>query len=278
MSDGDMSPLYLDAAARASRRSRDILFIMLIPTALTFSGFWNTRPDAWVALRVRRLTEIVRLLRTQPQNVTNNGYSLGEAEVQLGNLRKTQSEAATVHMPILNSAVDVNDIGLFSGIVLLTLMLWFRVALWQECNAVRNAFAEARRHSALKLCYDVLTAQQFLSRAVSLNEAPRDAPPFNPMRLFVGTPLLIFTAVVWRDVRTSTILHRYGLDGAAIVLQTTLSALCLFGLLFITIRCFGLLRRLDNEWRAAAADALIIVAQRAKEAEAADAITPETVT
>ena len=177
---------YVEAAARATTRGRDILVLIIIVSVLIFGAFWNSRQGSWGNSRIRSTADVLRLQNLLSQRATANDPEAisaldkqladpkfervreyveirpflnqpGAAAEMLKKLEEIQTEHVLyLRLPFFGLIVDVNDLGMLGGFAFTVLLLWFRFALWHERANLEMTFAEGERHHsrkfAMKLC------------------------------------------------------------------------------------------------------------------------------
>jgi uncharacterized membrane protein len=256
---------YLEAATESSVRSRRILVLLITASILTFTAFWNSRDTAWILTRVQWAEKLEALLR-KPQ-VSHERLSVEESRLMERAKYyhiETLDDAKHFHehlldlmaehvlyvrVPVLGVAFDINDLGVFSGITLMVLLLWCRFALWHERRNLELCREQAKPEDA-EAAYRYLAMRQLLTIPPRLKD-PKDARIWALLVLVLFClPALIYAVVVGYDLLYSDFLP------AAIGLYTDLivEVLCLVVVLVLSLLCMLLLSSIHKTWNKFAED------------------------
>src|SRR5262249_5811275 len=142
----------------SSARSRHILVILIAASILVFAGFWNARDASWITTHLKWAAKIEAQIRHPPVGPPSEEQrkiqdratayqieNIGEAQHFHQHLLDLMAEHVLyLRVPILGLAFDVNDLGTFSGLAFLVLLLWARFSLWHELHNLRLCFAESK--------------------------------------------------------------------------------------------------------------------------------------
>src|SRR5947209_4102070 len=74
---------FIEASARATTRSREILILIIVVSVLVFGAFWNSRQTSWISERMSRLTDSHDLMKMRTE----------AAALPFGSARRTALEA-----------------------------------------------------------------------------------------------------------------------------------------------------------------------------------------
>jgi len=253
---------YIEAADKASKRSREMLTVIIIVTALIASIFWNARQGGWLARRVAQMEHRVEILqKLNDPSFTMAGYTLEDARLALADLRRRQREQTeSVHIPVINTSLDINDVAIFSGAILILLMFLFRRALWQEVQATSHVFRTAESHDSLRPVYELLSPQQTLARAAPLDADEEHGQPWNALRLAAWAPMLVYFSLC---VRSGIMLTAdVDLTSLETWVYGWLTTIFFFAIIMLTRSLTAMLKSLDAIWLRAAGSAATHVASR----------------
>ncbi len=250
---------YLLAATESSIRSRRILVLLIIASILIFIAFWNSRDSSWVLTHVQWAEEIETLFR-QPQ-AHSKALSDGEKRIQAraGDYHIESAEDAQhfhehlldlmaehviyVRVPVLGVAFDINDLGIFSGITLMVLLLWCRFALWHERRNLQLCMAESRPKDR-KAVYRYLAMRQLLTIPPRLaDEKTARIWGWLVLALFC-LPALVYCLVVGDDLLFSGGLP----DTAGLAIDLIGEVLCLAVVIALSVLCVRLLLAIHATW------------------------------
>jgi uncharacterized membrane protein (DUF485 family) len=230
--DVDFKP-FLDAVVESSRRSRFILYLIIIDIIASFGLIQNYQPS-WMSTRVllyqhiyecweanyapptctavRKLMEDSSIARKNgkrpsipfalPDRIggtdfdSNKSESIRQFREHLNALIRKRADALVVQLPILGITFDINDLGLVSGSALLILLSLFRSVQIAEADNLRRADRRAPDDHSREL---ILMAQ-VLSRPKA---NPRLSWVLNRITFLV--PILVYGRIVCFDFRTQAL-------------------------------------------------------------------------
>lgn len=185
--DGPDGRAYVDAVAAASDRSRTIIYFILILMVLTFTSIRNNYYPDWMSARsgahqdlhrcllandlghrdCKAMSE--RLARTgytitgtakdlgfeltgtpgDENFVEANKYAISRLQFKIDAFEKKDIDLYTITIPLLGSFVDINDIWLISGVVMLFLLYLLRANLDQEYRNILYIFNNKQSYADL---------------------------------------------------------------------------------------------------------------------------------
>jgi hypothetical protein len=213
---------YIEGVTSASDRVRFVLIVMITASILSFSAFWNSRASGWVSQRLHlakvglqlcapapnglqtfgdadgpQFRDNARISKLPPEDVKLVGLAQSFYERRhyhsCDNLRnavrefdKTESENIEfIHVPFFGFGFDVNDLGMFSGIAFVVMLMWLRLSMESELRCVQVAFTQAKldtethhngsvKHPALSETYRLLGMYQVFTRVETVTNETTD--------------------------------------------------------------------------------------------------------
>ncbi len=165
--------------------------------------------------------------------------------------------AVVMRMPILGLAFDVNDLGLFSGIsfVVLMIMLIFSLSryheslflsLWKVRQICKDERRPCDRGSEANLVYHSLAMAQVFSKPPSLAR-PTGGGGRSLSRIILIVPLLIQGLIFWHDSNTMDIGQMFNDQSTATSIGAQL--FCIAVVLILTLICLAYTRSSEIRWR-----------------------------
>ncbi len=286
--DLDISKL-VESAGNSSRHSRWVVLVITTASILSFVAFMNSRQNSWINLRLelaklavgncvfpkeeevaKQCQEIRcwdangRLERAEKYLQIYKIDSRVELRESIANWRLIkQNQVLLLQVPLLGFSLDVNDLGLFSSTAFVVLLLLLRFWLTRELLNIRLVFAEARRSNKLRYCYLLMSMKQVLTVPPLVEQA--GVALWKPLlKILVFLPLFIQAIVYGHDLFSADIAYMFNVFNAALSLSFQTVALVV--IVFLTWICIKLVRLIDVEWDACAAE---LGEQMQKEAAAA---------
>jgi hypothetical protein len=232
---------YISIFSTSAGRVRYVIFILVVFSIIVFVAQWNTTNSSWMMKRYEKLNCLYDTTTGEKETAFNEriyketGKSF-RTRRELGDfLREYDKEIARVFVPEipgLGTRFDVNDLGLFSGIafVFLLVLLWFSLSREYENLriALRKVYAlhdEAGAHVSPD------SGANFLYHALAMTEVfsspPTLAQPFPSSMKRIGLslvfviPFAVQAYVVWVNYQTEGVPEAYGAS-AAMALQFVL--------------------------------------------------------
>jgi hypothetical protein len=253
---GAMSSLdiqdFLDAAGDASKRSRTATVVLVVASVLMFAGLLNSLQNHWM---------LKRLVAT---HATDSKYLAGKVPLQpeqeaqfrelfRGDFRQAMvksyvENAFTIRVPFFGVSFDVNDLGIFGGFSLMTILLLLRYALSREVENVRLGFDEAEKLGQRLDFYKLLAMRQVFTVPPAPGVRIGRLTTLAPKAVCV-LPLLACVAVGWHDLDTREIARMLGDGGDGRYLFVLLGEAvitCAVG--FLTVSVIHQLVHLDGLW------------------------------
>jgi len=220
---------YIDIFKTSSNRVRYLILILTIASVLVFTGIMNSRRGGWLNQRVvlarvalrhevwkdpkDRKAQVPGFIQDSVNQVRAAGewakrYSLDSdcaIQKRLEEMEKSHIQNALVmKMPILGLSFDVNDLGTFSGIAFVVLMLLLLTSLshqhqnlilclWRVRGICDNEKGLDKQDSRANLLYHGLAMTQVLAHPPTLARWRRGAVRHLPKLFFlppVSTQLL----------------------------------------------------------------------------------------
>jgi hypothetical protein len=264
---------YVNAAASSSSRTRNIIIVLIVSTVLVAIEIRNTS-YSWIdarieireaALKLYNPEKSALLVETNPVLYSRatmylkrrafdakNEDDKRRIERELDDYRKAAIENVSfVHIPFFGAVFDHNDIGMFAGFTFAVLLLWLRYSLARELNNLNLLFSRSVPKENLKRRYELLAMQQVLT-VPRIGNAPVQYRWIPRVLYFI--PLPIYLMQMYFDFRTVFgVGEVLGMGKSWLLVITSI----LFSILMFifSIWCIKILRKLDEVWDKAAAEA-----------------------
>jgi hypothetical protein len=128
----------IEATVESSKRSRQVVFIIILASVIAFCSYWNSRNESWIESRYQALSEVYgtvkgidTFLYIQDKNICSTNYipdtlnqfliprniktkqDIKDLRSILNDLRK---DTYLVKVPFLGIVFDINDLCIFSGL------------------------------------------------------------------------------------------------------------------------------------------------------------------
>jgi len=240
---------FLAAATEASKRTRKILFALVVASVLLLAALLNSLQDDWTAQRLRAMNDAEAGYVTKIIGPSEDAGPAEHAEryraLYQATARAYVETAFLVRVPLFGFTFDVNDLGILGGLALVVLLTIFRFALTREVDNLRIAFAHARPHEQRTPFYHLLAMEQVLT-APQTARLHRGSLIRNAPRVISFFPLAVYLAVVGHDLTTIDIgeqintMHTTILFGIELIALATITSL--------TIMVKRRLERIDATW------------------------------
>jgi hypothetical protein len=185
---------YIETATDASNRSRYLYIILLVSTILISIGLWNSLYNSWMVADLKnaykpRDNDATKDLLNISDAEELRKYQMGRCIDEQGTVKKVelcfdccaspaelawrdlqQSVMKThtenriiIRIPILGIPVHINDLGLFGGLTLITLLLLMRTSLSREIKNLGYSFKYALASGHLDEFYNALARRQLFT-------------------------------------------------------------------------------------------------------------------
>jgi hypothetical protein len=268
---------YVNAAAAASNRARNVIIVLVVATVLLAIEMRNTS-FSWLDERIAVRAEAIKLLqenydyeasdpdKEQPKVPShlflkdhrlrpNNTLGRELLARELDDYRKSAIEQVSLfHVPFFGAVFDHNDIGMFGGITFAVVLLWLRYSLAREVSNLNLLFDYEIEKSVFRIdpkrCYDLLAMQQVLTVPRLPNSPTRHRWRWIP-KLLYGIPAVVYFGQLFFDF----LLNHHGMwrvgevlgKGKMWLLVVSSSSLFVVVLVF-TVWCIRILREIDRVW------------------------------
>lgn len=281
--DYDFQP-YLQAVITASQRTRSLVYVLLIALIAIFAAYRNTAEPDWIDARLRQLQLAYDCLQrkdstgeckaaldyakgfmyTNPNKMPVSSESqmyddpsiyqpkptvppdqiemMKELQHQIEVLITQRTESLEVRIPLLGLQMDMNDLGLISGITLFFLMYIFLLLLTREeenINQATDKAVQSKNKDNLRL---LLMVQVFSSPSKSKTGVT------SAVYLAFALPFLLHLRILFTDIADpdSRATGIYLIGYPSFYAQMITEILCLFGILWVSIRSGQQWRHIDN--------------------------------
>lgn len=219
-----------------------------LPYWATYIGCAPSRPECYCPVLQKIYENDLRLYAARYEQMME---AVGQAFVETRFL---------VRAPVIGVALDVNDLGYFSGVGMTILMIWFVFCLRTEERNLALSFNEAEESNQLSEFYKLLAMRQVITspqRPFDANQVFRPRKLWNafPFRVELGRSrgpklLVLFPLAVYAWLTIHDFLTGY----ISIMLEAQVATLlfceivfCLW-LLYLTLQTLGLLSQIDSLW------------------------------
>jgi hypothetical protein len=155
-------------------------------------------------------------------------------------------ETYLVRVPVLGIAFDINDLGVFSGLTFIFLLILFWFTLEREEENLRMTFKLAEVHNCVREVYYYLSMGQVLT--LPQREAPHKGHLWKYLpKAIYAAPLIVFCTIFVNDLMTSD----WGrlLNNRATTFATVSSGIFLIIIFLLTVLCIHRSLRVDRLWR-----------------------------
>lgn len=227
-----------ETAMNASVRSRQVTWLLIVAIVISFFASWNSRPHSWPDARYeiiskasefcdRQLCDTLKKVSdttTKVSAIDTVGVFLKTRHIktlsELNDLKKIyndlEKDAYTVKIPFFGVSFDINDLGIFSGIIFCTLLILLIFSMDRENNNINMTLIEAQKDKQLRFYYNYLSAGQVLTYPKKIYSLPESVSfrkygkkyliPFHIFRLIMDYvflfPCLVQSFIVSIDLRT----------------------------------------------------------------------------
>jgi len=251
---------FLDANGEASVRSRNLIVVLIVASVLTGVGVLNSLQDSWMVRRIDLLrscdsTYLIKYVGPCPARVQYGSDGEFERDRDLYQRRYLafMSSASTalvdnryfVHVPFFGLSFDVNDLGMLSGVGLLSILLLLRFSAGTELENLKLSFRETYRLKCFAEFYRLAAMRQVLTIPRLPERQVREVEKLLAKPVYF-IPVGVYLWLFIHDLET------YGLGLTFDPTRMRLSAWC-EGLFFVAITylgfgCFKRSRELDSTW------------------------------
>jgi hypothetical protein len=265
MKNGELNKDYIDQCRFAASRTRACILVLVIASILIFAAFWNSYQKSWTNLRITQLENSIKLRvwDIQPRNfVDDEEKSLYEQAKQftilrnftdsltiikvLEQLRAYQiNEIINVHVPIIGIRIDVNDLGIASGIAFFVILLWLRSSLIRELHNMHIVIDEAKEINKLNECYHILAMQQLFNIPQIENHKRKKWERKIPIVL-IFMPLFVQLVVLLNDIHS--LAYAKSINVSFTYLNLAINMIFLVTIWIQVFSCKRLISNLNNIW------------------------------
>lgn len=150
-----------------------------------------------------------------------------------------------VHVPFFGLSFDVNDLGILSGVGLVSilLLLWFSADT--KLENLKLSFSETRKLRCLAEFYRLAAMRQVLTMPPLPDRKARPLEVWLPKPI-AFLPLAVYFWLFIHDVGTSRVGRQLSTVRMRIFVGS--EVLFLIGIAILAVQCFVLTRRLDSAW------------------------------
>lgn len=249
-------------SADASRRP---LAIMVVAYVIVFCMVWNARDYSWQNSYVRSAGAAIQWLSTAPEvrdaappdsrlsagRRFVEAYGLDDPADILWAIKTIQSSQVDkvlfVELPLFNVSIHINDLGAYSGMTFMVLLIWYRQCLahYLACMKLVLRSHEADADARL-LMSQLLAARQFFT--VPAATSPLGLRVNRPIQLLFLAPSVVCQAyVAWTNWTTRELGFALGASYALPILS--LAFLFFVIVTILVASCHRLLGLIADELR-----------------------------
>ncbi len=230
---------YVETFRGSAERVRYVTYIIVIFSIVVLVAQWNTTDQSWIAQRYTKLNNLYEITKitqnetaanAEVQKNTNHKFSsLDELKESLDDYRKSRIERVMlIEIPGLGVTFDVNDLGLFSGIAYVLLLLLLLFSLMREHENLHLALFKVRRlhdrssrisngESTANYLYHSLVMNQVFSSPPTLAQWQSSTTKKLMLSLVFLIPSIVQFYITDINRRTLPIAESYG-DSAYVML------------------------------------------------------------
>jgi hypothetical protein len=269
---------YVNAAAAASNRARNVIIVLVVSTVLLAIEIRNSS-FSWLDARTGVRGEALKLLEENhydyltaavdpdsetpknPAKLFLKDHNLRpDDKTGLDLLKKENDDyrrsaveqVSLIHLPFFGVVIDHNDIGMFGGFTFAVVLLWLRYSLASELGNLKLLFDTDKSVFKIdpKRCYDLLAMQQVLTVPYLPCSPNRHRWRWIP-KLLYGIPAVVYTGQIFFDfARAPRGMWRVGevLGMGKMWLLVASSSALFFVVAAFTVSCIKILRDIDKVW------------------------------
>ena len=263
---------FVEAMRTSSDRARYAFYVVVVATVLIFITNHNIHEDSWPRRRLDKWYQYARepgrWYQSPPKTAGRNGSRidaikaaykrdasdwydppeyLGSGDpnrlkaVRAEYTKQFASRAIFTTSPIPGVSIDINDLGLMSGIALVLLLLVLVMTIAREHENLQLSLYKVRRvcaedkeasqrgDSRANILYHTLAMTQVLNAPPTLARWGRHGV-LHYLRLVFLAPALVYSWVFWTEWRTQYIAALYGIDNTRILIFELAMTVTLFAL------------------------------------------------
>jgi hypothetical protein len=268
-------PHYVETYRQSTERVRWIIFVLMVLSVVVLLMQWNTYKMSWLHYRMSKLAEVADAAKQRP-NEDDADFArradLALAASTLKNRFQTSADLAATRdayrsavvdrlmlfeVPGIGVTLDINDLGLFSGVAFSLLLLLLVFALMREYENLYMALFKVRHlHDAKMPGVDALnqhiqhvggdSTANFLYHALAMSQvfsAPPTLAVWRPSLLKRWAPSIVFlfpaviqSFVIGTNFATLPVAEAYGVPWTAMipqcVLEITVVALAIVAIIY----------------------------------------------
>lgn len=218
---------YVEIYRRSAERGRYIVLTVMVFSVVMLVAQWNTTDDSWTYKRYRRLVDLYEDTRSKAegradvviQQETMGRYkSREELKHMLDEYRRARVERVYLfEVPGMGIALDVNDLGLFSGVAYTLLLLLLLFAVMREYENLYLALFKVRKlhdrgtsqggESTANYLYHALAMSQVFHAPPTLAQWRQSKAKRNVPHIVFITPVLVQAYIVYTNYKTQYVLQ-----------------------------------------------------------------------
>jgi hypothetical protein len=156
---------YLQASIEATRRTRTMVFILLVAGIVTFAGYLNALEGTWMRQRVHAFENpdslYARLTLQPKEHGLSDSLYRREHRIFLDRLVEAYVQNTySIHVPFFGVTFDANDLGLVGGLAFVVILMLLRFSLSRERENLSLLFEHAKSADMIATCYFPLAMRQ----------------------------------------------------------------------------------------------------------------------
>src|SRR5438477_3367966 len=213
---------YVEIFRGSADRVRYVIFVIIVFSIVILVAQWNTTDLSWVPQRYRKLNELYDAVRRMPEPAADERVrkqtrarflSRDDLKENLSEYRKLRVEHVfLVQMPGMGATFDINDLGLFSGITYVLLLLLLLFSLMREHENLYLALFKVRRlHDRPGTIADGESTANYLYHSLAMSQVLSSPPTLAQWR---PSSFKIAQCSLYRSCRSASIYHLCKLSNA----------------------------------------------------------------
>lgn len=272
---------YITLAHRSATAPRVIFLFLIFSSVVSFFGNWNARDGSWINTRLRVFRNALDWRYREPPTTQataeeTEAYSAAKRLYEELGLRKTDDlkelilvleemktqGVRTIHIPVLGVVFDVNDLGIFSGVVFVVALLMYRFSLARELQNIRVAHRRAEMMDTercelqqivadnpacttyRRLLYELLSMGQVM--VVTPGPVPAPWHWQHACKVGIFFPFVVQLLILVTDLMSHSTGLAMSVPSTLIVLMTSFACLVIVGILIYS--SLNIWRAMETFW------------------------------
>ena len=229
----------LGACNHSVDASRRPLVIVVIAYVIVFCMVWNARNSSWQNSYIRSAGAAIQWLGTAPEvreaTPTDSRLAAGRLFVEtyglddptlirwaIEHIQASQIDKVLfVELPLFNVSIHINDLGVYSGLTFMILLIWYRQCLAHHLACMKLALRRDSLNTDEQLLVrQLLAMHQFFT--VPASESPLGLHVKRTIQLLFLAPAVVWQAyLAWTNWTTRELAFALGASYAVPILSLT---------------------------------------------------------